>query len=286
MRVVFSQDRLAAQLICEPGRRKQELVDAEAAKHGAQGLYAEVRSPGLGTWYLRYKDAHNKTCHQKIGSTAVIGRLEARKEAKRLKAQIPARGIAMLPEENKIERYMDEEELARLLQVLRTDRNRPVCNVVLFLLSTGCRLNEALSATWAEVALEHRVFTVRATNSKRRKVRSVPLNDSAVAVLEGLGTKEQGGALFVSDRSGERLTTIAKQWDRIRTAADLPKLRLHDLRHQFASFLVNDGRTLYEVQQILGHSSGVVSQRYAHLSTKTLQEAAASASTRLIGRRD
>ena len=66
-------------------------------------------------------------------------------------------------------------------------------------------------------------------------------------------------------------------------AAGLPHLRLHDLRHQFASFLVNDGRTLYEVQAILGHSSSKVTERYAHLSTKTLQDAANSASARLNG---
>jgi site-specific recombinase XerD len=63
--------------------------------------------------------------------------------------------------------------------------------------------------------------------------------------------------------------------------AELPRLRLHDLRHQFASFLVNGGRTLYEVQQILGHSDAKVTQRYAHLSTKTLQEAANSASLKI-----
>lgn len=58
----------------------------------------------------------------------------------------------------------------------------------------------------------------------------------------------------------------------------LPKLRLHDLRHQYASFLVNSGRTLYEVQHILGHADAQVTQRYAHLSMKSLQEAANTAS--------
>jgi len=138
------------------------------------------------------------------------------------------------------------------------------------------------------VDIERRAFTIRATNSKSRKLRSVPLNDSAVEVLNGLDTKDDGGALFVSSRGKKRhenrqFTTIAKQWDRIRKAAELPHLRLHDLRHQFASFLVNDGRTLYEVQAILGHSSSKVTERYAHLSTATLQQASASASARLTG---
>jgi integrase len=175
-----------------------------------------------------------------------------------------------------------------LLEVLRSDRNQTVCRMALFLLSTGCRLNEALSATWADVDVERRVFTIRATNSKSRKLRSVPLNDSAIEVLNSLDRGEADDPLFVSSRGRKRharkaFTTIAKQWDRIRKVAGLPHLRLHDLRHSFASFLVNDGRTLYEVQAILGHSTSKVTERYAHLSTTTLQAASASASAKLNG---
>jgi len=74
---------------------------------------------------------------------------------------------------------------------------------------------------------------------------------------------------------------IHKVWHRLREKAGLKHLRLHDLRHQYASFLVNSGRTLYEVQQILGHSSPSVTQRYAHLSTKSLQDAANTASVKI-----
>ena len=198
----------------------------------------------------------------------------------------PASGVAMLPEENRVENYLDDQQLERLLAVLRTDRNHTVCRIALFLLSTGCRLNEVLSATWGDVEIERRVFTVRATNSKSRKLRSVPLNDSAIEVLNSLDRGEAEDPLFVSSRGKKRgatkpFTTIAKQWDRIRKVAELPHLRLHDLRHSFASFLVNDGRTLYEVQAILGHSTSKVTERYAHLSTTTLQAASASASAKL-----
>lgn len=72
-------------------------------------------------------------------------------------------------------------------------------------------------------------------------------------------------------------------WSRLRREAGLPHLRIHDLRHQYASFLVNSGRTLYEVQQILGHSDPSVTQRYAHLSSRSLQEAANSASVAIRG---
>jgi integrase len=74
-----------------------------------------------------------------------------------------------------------------------------------------------------------------------------------------------------------------KVWTRLRTKADLPHLRIHDLRHMFASGLVNSGRCLYEVQQLLGHSNAKVTARYAHLSSKTLQEAANIASVAIRG---
>jgi len=74
---------------------------------------------------------------------------------------------------------------------------------------------------------------------------------------------------------------FAKVWEELRQKAGLPKARLHDLRHQFASFLVNDGQSLYTVQQILGHSDPSVTQRYAHLWTSALQLAASSASKQI-----
>jgi site-specific recombinase XerD len=76
---------------------------------------------------------------------------------------------------------------------------------------------------------------------------------------------------------------IHKVWGRLREKAGLEWLRIHDLRHSYASFLVNHGRTLYEVQQILGHSDSKVTERYAHLSSKTLQEAANAASVAIKG---
>ena len=84
--------------------------------------------------------------------------------------------------------------------------------------------------------------------------------------------------MFANRATRKPYTTIMKVWTRLRKKAGLPHLRIHDLRHQFASFLVNSGRTLYEVQQILGHSRSVVTERYAHLSTRSLQAAAGSAS--------
>jgi integrase len=194
----------------------------------------------------------------------------------------PAAGVPLFNVDNKVEHYLNDEELGRLLGVLRTDDNRTVCRVAMFLLSTGCRLNEALRATWGQIDRGNRVWRIPASNSKAKRVRSVPLNDSALDVLGQLDTEGRFEHLFINRRTGKPYGTIMKVWARLRKAAGLPHLRIHDLRHQYASFLVNSGRTLYEVQQILGHSDPSVTQRYAHLSSRSLQEAANSASVAIM----
>ncbi|MBY0474699.1 MAG: site-specific integrase, partial [Nitrosomonas sp.] len=160
----------------------------------------------------------------------------------------PVSRIPMFHEDNKIEHYMDDRQLERLLTVLHTDENRPVCLIALLLLSTGCRLNELLSAKWSDVNLEKSIFTIRATNAKSRKLRGVPLNESAIEVLNQLNTQGKFEYLFINRLTGMPYRNIQKVWQRLRDKAGLKHLRLHDLRHQYASFLVNCGRTLYEVQ--------------------------------------
>ncbi len=102
-------------------------------------------------------------------------------------------------------------------------------------------------------------------------------------ILDQLGTEGKYDYLFVNRKTGNPFTTITKVWDRLRKKAGLPHFRLHDGRHTFASLLVNNGVSLYTVQTLLNHSSPVVSQRYAHLSTKTLQDASNAASLSIKG---
>ena len=190
----------------------------------------------------------------------------------------PAERFPLYRDPNIVEHYLDNEELGRLLQVLRTHRNRGVCQIVLWLLSTGARLNEALQARWDHIDREHRIWRIPALNSKSKRVRAVPLNDTALDVLNELDTEGKYEYLFINKRRRKPYRNIAKTFARIREESGLPHLRIHDLRHQFASHLVSAGKSLYQVQQILGHSNPIVTQRYAHLSTTALQDAAGAAS--------
>lgn len=190
----------------------------------------------------------------------------------------PASRIHMFAEDNKIERYMNDQQLASLLEVLRTDSCRSVCLIAMFLLATGCRLNEALSACWSQVDKDKRVWRIPASNSKSKRMRPVPLNETALDVLNQLNTEGVYEHLFINSKTKKPYVNIAKVWEKLRSKAGLPHLRLHDLRHQAASNLINSGATLFIVQAILGHSDPSVTQRYSHLSMKTLNDASDNAS--------
>ena len=190
----------------------------------------------------------------------------------------PLKNFELFMIDNQVENYLNDEQMARLLAVLREDKNRNVAMILSLLLSTGARLNEVLSATWKNVSIEGRALKVYAIRSKSKRSRSIPLNDSAIWVIEQLKSKDKSAYLFPSPvlaKQGKDLpyTNITRAWYRIQKKAGI-KIRVHDLRHGFASMLVSAGRSLYEVQMLLGHSDPKVTMRYAHLSSKVLQDAA------------
>lgn len=192
----------------------------------------------------------------------------------------PATKMSLFNADNKVENIMDETQLQRLLLVLSTHPNRAACRIAMFLLSTGCRLNEALCAEWSQIDWTQKVWRIPALNSKSKRMRPVPLNESAMDILEQVRNDSPQWVFFNAD-TGTHYKTLHKAWDDLRSKANLQSLRIHDLRHAYASLLVNSGRTLFEVQSLLGHSSPQVTQRYAHMNTQTLLDASEVASRRL-----
>jgi len=148
-------------------------------------------------------------------------------------------------------------------------------------MGTGLRLQEALGSTWRDVDLERRIWVVPGLRSKNRKTHSIPINEATLEVLNSLPTKGTDGPLFVSPRTGKRFTTISKAFDRVVKSSGIEGFNIHGCRHFYASTLVSSGKTIYEAQRLLNHSSPVVTQRYAHLSAKALENASAAASDRL-----
>lgn len=185
----------------------------------------------------------------------------------------PAKELKNLKEDNKIERYLTPEQTTRLLAAVRHSQNPMLAPIVAFLLFTGARKREALDATWQDIDWRQKLWRIPKTKSG--KVRHVPLSIGALKLLQELKEKSDPAIahLFANPRTGLPFVSIFYSWDTARTEAGLPELRIHDLRHSFASFLVNAGRSLYEVQELLGHADIRTTSRYAHLSRERLREA-------------
>jgi integrase len=189
----------------------------------------------------------------------------------------PMKHIKNLADDNKIEHFLTNDQAKELLFEIKKSENEMLQWIVLFLLYTGARKREVLEAKWSDFDLERRSWRIPKTKSG--KVRHVPLSDHALGVLKAVKTKYGHHAFvyaFANEVTGLPYVSIFYSWDAARTRAGLSHLRIHDLRHSFASFLVNAGRSLYEVQEILGHADIRTTSRYAHLSRERLQEAVES----------
>ena len=176
------------------------------------------------------------------------------------------------------ERFLSKTELRALFEELTQNPNRPVCRLVLLLLYTGARKRELLDARWSEVDFEQRVLWIPAERSKSKRPRPIALSKEALRVLKALPREPDVPYLFFNPKTRKPPVSVFVAWCGIRERAGVSDLRMHDLRHSFASFLVNAGRSLYDVQRLLGHQDPKVTMRYAHLSPSKMVEASDFAS--------
>jgi integrase len=183
----------------------------------------------------------------------------------------PTTGIKLAPDVNR-ERFLSVEETGRLIHSIEQDENQVAAKAILLLLLTGARRNEITHATWSNLDWSKKTLFVPL--SKSGKSRSITLNTLALSLLKSIEPVPENPFVFPSPVTGKPSPSLHFPWERIRARAGLQDLRLHDLRHSFASFLVNKGISLYIVQGLLGHQNSRYTQRYAHLTTETLLDAA------------
>lgn len=187
-------------------------------------------------------------------------------------ANNPVDGFKLAPD-NCRERFLTIEEAQNLLKALDADQNQTAASAIKLLLLTGARRNEILQARWDRI--DWVLGTLLVPVSKNGKPRFIKLNAPALRLLKTL-PRSDNPFIFPSPGTGRPSTSLHFPWERIRQRAELEGLRLHDLRHSFASFLINDGVSIYVVQKLLGHTQIKATQRYAHLTEHTLGEAANS----------
>lgn len=187
----------------------------------------------------------------------------------------PTQGIPLLEENNKKERFLSKEEAEKLLEATRNSPNKMLQYIIPMLILTGARKNEVIHAKWEDFNFEQKVW--RIPISKSGKARYVPISAGVEQLLANVPVYEGCDLVFPNPKTLKPYVSFFYAWDTVRKSVGLEDVRVHDLRHSFASFLVNAGRSLYEVQNILGHTQIKTTQRYAHLSQESLISAANAA---------
>jgi integrase len=194
----------------------------------------------------------------------------AERQGERPDGSNPCRHVERFPQRRR-ERFLSAEELARLGDVLAAYRGSPYHPATIKLLVfTGARLSEVLGLQWDWVSLER--GEARLPDSKTG-AKTIHLPPPALEVLAGLPRLENNPYVL----GGRRSTTfIEKPWRAIRETAGLADVRLHDLRHAFASVAASAGMGLPIIGKMLGHTQAQTTQRYAHLASDPVKAAAAA----------
>ena len=192
----------------------------------------------------------------------------------------PASRIEKNAEERR-KRYLTPDELKRLTDALAKHPDQQTANAFRMLLLTGARRGEVLGARWDQFDFHRNVWAKPGSATKQRREHETPLGDQVLALLKTMRAKAAPDAefLFPGGSAGGHRSQINQSWNAICKSAGIPRtgpqaLRVHDLRHSYASFMVSAGFSLPVVGAMLGHSQPMTTARYAHLLDDPLREAA------------
>ena len=184
--------------------------------------------------------------------------------------------------EIKRQRYLSGVELARLGQVLAEvekdgTENPYVVGAIRMLIFSGMRLGEVLGLRWEYIDFEGARLNLP---ESKTGAKSIPLNEPALKLLAVMPTLQDNEYVFCGARHGRPLVNLNKPWRRIRDKAGIPDIRMHDLRHSYASVGAAAGLGLPIIGALLGHTQASTTQQYAHLADDPLR-----AATQEIGRK-
>ncbi len=163
-----------------------------------------------------------------------------------------------------IPNYLTPNEYQRLLESALYFNNKDLQDFIKLLVMTGCRQSEVLTLKWQNVHFDKRHFVVLNTLSKSKRTMYKYLNDTAYSVLLERYDNKQGDYVFMNSKTNKPIKSFNKGWQLCKKRANV-NCRMHDLRHTYASWLVQKGVPIYTVKELLGHGDIASTQRYAHL---------------------
>jgi integrase len=188
------------------------------------------------------------------------------------RADNPAQGFHRRIEQAR-ERFLGPEELKRLAAALDTAEDQRAASIIRMCMLTGARVGEVRQARFEQFNLDYAIWSKPASTTKQRKIHRVPVSQDVVAIIRQrqLVVPKGNPWVFPGDAIGKPVREVRRFWLKMQKEADLPDVRIHDLRHTFASLLVSGGASLEIIGRLLGHSQMQTTQRYAHLMESPLR---------------
>jgi integrase len=195
----------------------------------------------------------------------------------------PCKGVER-NREAKRKRYLSGDELGRLVAALARHPDRQAADIIRLLLLTGARRGEVLGMRWADVDLGTGVWSKMAESVKQKEDHITPISAPARQMLSEIRARQQqasphkplGEFVFPGANSTAHRVYLERAWKGFCKAAKIEGLRIHDIRHSFASTLVSSGHTLPLIGALLGHASVSSTARYSHLFSDPLKQAVES----------
>ncbi len=209
---------------------------------------------------LRRQDASNATINRECSyARAAINRVS---EDYDLRLNNPFEKVKFI-EEDYIPNYLSKAQYQCLISATYETDNDTLRDFIILLTMTGCRPVELFTLKWSNVHLDKRQFIVRNSYSKSKRTMYKYLNETALEVLRRR-TCEEGEYVFTSPLTGGRYTTMTKSFARLKKRAGV-ECTMYDLRHTYASWLIQKGVGIYTIKDLLGHGDIDSTMRYAHL---------------------
>lgn len=176
----------------------------------------------------------------------------------------PCRGIERQPENNEVVRFLSTEERVALLSACQSSAWPKLYMLVLMGITTGARKSELMNLRWADINFERQEASIHTTKNGDKKV--LPLVPSVMLELRKY-QRLPNSLAFGSDRRPDKPFNFVPRWQQALKLAKIKNFRFHDLRHSCASYLAQEGATLLEIGEVLGHRQLSVTKRYSHLTT-------------------
>jgi integrase len=198
----------------------------------------------------------------------------------KMRADNPAQGFYRRGEVER-DRFLSIDEIDRLAAALNAAEDQRAASIMRMCMLTGARLGEVREARFEQFDLNHLIWTKQSAHTKQRRTHRLPISEDVaaivrqrrVAVAAGVGWLFPGDALGADGLPKDQpVQDLRKFWSAIQREAGLPDVRVHDLRHTFASLLATGGSSLALIGKLLGHTQAQTTRRYAHLAERPLRE--------------